>query len=50
VWIVDPDARTVTIHRPDGSANLVREHETLTGEDVLPGLSLDLTEVLAEGT
>ena len=46
VWIVDPDARTVTIYRPNGSANLVRAHEVLTGEDVLPGLSVDLSDVM----
>lgn len=45
VWIVDPQARTVTVHRPDGSANLLRENETLVGEDVLEGFSVELTEV-----
>ena len=48
VWIVDPDARTVTIYRPDGSANLLREHDRLTGEEVVVGFSLALTDVFAE--
>ena len=48
VWIVDADARTVTVYRPDGSANLVRQAETLTGENVLPGFSVDLSDVLTE--
>ena len=47
VWIVAPAARTVTVYRPDGSARLLREHETLEGEDVLPGLSIPLAEVFA---
>ena len=45
VWIVDPRARTVMVHRPDGSAVRVREGRTLTGEDVLVGLEVDLREV-----
>ena len=47
VWIVDPAARTVTVYRPDGSAMLLREEQTLTGEDVLPGFSLELTDLFA---
>lgn len=46
VWIVDPDARTVTVHRPDGSANLLREHQTLSGEEVLAGFTVELREIL----
>lgn len=45
VWIADPEAHTVTVHRPDGSANIVREHETLTGEDVLTDFSADVGEI-----
>lgn len=45
VWIVDGDARTVTVYRPDGSATVVRAGRPLTGEDVLPGFSLELGEL-----
>lgn len=48
VWIVDPEARTVLVHRPDGSANLLREHETISGEDVLSDFSVALREVFDE--
>lgn len=48
VWIVDPEARTVLVHRPDGSANLLREHETLSGEEVLSDFSVALHEVFDE--
>jgi Uma2 family endonuclease len=37
VWIVDPDLRTVTVHR-SGAPWLVRgEDDALDGEDVVPG-------------
>ncbi|MGQ0569034.1 MAG: hypothetical protein ACT4P5_05800 [Armatimonadota bacterium] len=45
VWLVAPKAKTVTVYRRDGSARLLREHETLEGEDVLPGLTIPLSEV-----
>ena len=45
VWIVDPGARTVTVYRPDGSARMLREHETLDGEQVLPGFAVPLSEL-----
>ena len=45
VWVVVPLVRTVTVHRPDGSARLAREPEHLDGEDVLPGLRIPLVEV-----
>ena len=46
VWVMAPPARTVTVYRPDGSARLVREPELLDGEDVLPGFTLSLSDVL----
>lgn len=45
VWVVAPRAKTVTVYRADGSARLLREHEAVDGEDVLPGLSIPLAEV-----
>lgn len=47
VWLVVPEARTVTLYRPDGSARLLREPETLEGEDVLPGLVIPLADLFA---
>jgi hypothetical protein len=35
------------VYRADGSARLLREHETLDGEDVLSGLSIPLAEIFA---
>jgi Uma2 family endonuclease len=37
VWLVDFEARTVTVYRPKNGPRLVGEDEELTGEDVLPG-------------
>jgi Uma2 family endonuclease len=37
VWVVNPQTRTVRIHRANGSLADVRESEELTGEDVVPG-------------
>ena len=47
VWLLVPKARTATAYRPDGSARLVREGESLDGEDVLPGLRIPLAELFA---
>ncbi len=45
VWVIAPPARTITVYRADGSARLVREPESLEGEDVLPGLTIRLAEL-----
>ncbi len=45
VWVVAPQARTVTVYRPDGSARLLRDQEILEGEQVLPGLTISLGEL-----
>ena len=45
VWLVDPVARTVTVYRPDGSARMLQEGETLEGEDVLQDFTLPLSEI-----
>jgi len=36
VWILDPDAKNVVVHYPDGTDRNVEENEELTGNDVLP--------------
>lgn len=45
VWLVDPVLHTVTVHRADGSARILREGETLEGEDVLEGFAVPLVEL-----
>ncbi|MGL6096353.1 MAG: Uma2 family endonuclease, partial [Fimbriiglobus sp.] len=39
VWVIDPDARLVFGHRPDG-VDIRREADSLTGEPVLPGFTV----------
>lgn len=45
VWVVAPQAKTVTVYRADGSARLLREQDLLEGEHVLPGLTIPLAEI-----
>jgi Uma2 family endonuclease len=37
VWLIDPEARTVTVYRPDQGPRLLEESDELTAEDILPG-------------
>ena len=46
VWVVAPQAKTATVYRADGSAQLLRERDSLGGEDLLPGLMIPLAEVV----
>lgn len=39
VWVIDPQTRTLMIHRPDGSDSRLHEGDELTGEAVLPGFT-----------
>lgn len=40
VWWVDPEARSVTVHRPGHEPEVLDESGMLDGGDVLPGFSL----------
>lgn len=37
VWVVDPEVRIVQVFRADGSGQWLRENDSLSGEDVIPG-------------
>jgi Uma2 family endonuclease len=37
VWVVNPDQRTVAIHRAGGVSVILRENDEISGEDVIPG-------------
>jgi Uma2 family endonuclease len=47
VWVADPETRTVTVHRPDGSVRIAEESDTLSGEDMLPGFTAAVREFFA---
>ena len=47
-WLIDPFNQTVYIYRADGSIQINRDfNQPLSGEDVLPGLQFDLSELAA---
>jgi len=46
VWVVDPVRRIARVYRADGSESSLAEGDGLDGEDVLPGFSCRLAEVL----
>ena len=47
VWVVDPERSEVCVYRRDGSLSVLRESDALQGEDVLPGFSCPVTQVLS---
>ena len=47
-WLIDPRARRVRIYRADGSVEELEDPAELSGEDVLPGLSVAMSEVWVE--
>jgi Uma2 family endonuclease len=47
LWVIYPSAGYAMVHRPDGSARMVRETDALEGEDVVPGFRLLLGELLS---
>lgn len=44
IWVVDPEARTVTVYRQPGEGRLLWDDAILTGEDVLPGFQCRVAE------
>ena len=46
VWVIDPQRRFARVYRQDGSEIVVPEDGYLDGEDVVPGFSCPLAEVL----
>ena len=37
IWVVNPEQRTVEIHRAGGTGTILRENDEIGGEDVIPG-------------
>jgi Uma2 family endonuclease len=46
IWVIDPDRRQARVYRADGTICTVNENEPLDGEDVFPGFTCVLAEVL----
>lgn len=47
VWVVDPEARTVTVYRSRDAVRILDENATLSGEEVLPGFQCRVAELFA---
>ena len=47
VWVVDPDSRTVTVHRQNRDMRVLTVVDTIDGEDVLPGLSIPVSDIFS---
>lgn len=45
-WVIDPFKQQTTIYRPNAKSEIKPFTETLTGEDVLPGFELRLSDLL----
>ena len=45
VWMVDPDLKTVMIHRPDADPELFSLRQILTAEPDLPGFSVPVAQL-----
>jgi Uma2 family endonuclease len=44
VWLVDPEARKVTVYRRDKPLYVLKENDEITGEDVLPDLRCKIAD------
>lgn len=44
VWVIDPETRMVTVHRPGKEHYVVRHDQELTGDDVLPDFRCKVAE------
>ncbi|MGF1539418.1 MAG: Uma2 family endonuclease [Pleurocapsa sp.] len=44
-WLIELEAKTVEIYRVGQQVEIVNNPQTLSGEDVLPGFILDLSEI-----
>ena len=49
-WLVNPETRSVTIYRPKVAPETVTFNVLLSGEEVLPGFSLDLRHIFGHDT
>jgi Uma2 family endonuclease len=47
VWVIDPDRREARVYRQDGSLAVLASDDAMDGEDVLPGFTCLLKDVLA---
>jgi Uma2 family endonuclease len=46
VWVIDPETRMATVYRSPMDVRVIGESESLDGEDVVPGFTCPLKDVL----
>lgn len=44
-WLLDPQARHVDVYRADGTVEVLNDAETIEGDSVLPGLTMNLRQI-----
>src|SRR4051794_1548103 len=44
-WLIDPEQRRVYVYRPQTPVEILENPETVSGDRVLPGFTLDLREI-----
>jgi Uma2 family endonuclease len=49
VWVIDPDFRTVTVHRPNQSPLGLNEEQELDGGPELPGFRVPVARIFEDG-
>ena len=45
VWVVNPETRTIDVHRPQQAVNVIDESSELEGGAVLPGFSCAVSDI-----
>ena len=45
-WLICPDQKKVEIYRQGKEVEILNNPSELSGEDIMPGLSVDLTNIL----
>jgi Uma2 family endonuclease len=46
IWEIDPENRTVLIHRLDGSVQMLQDSDNLSGENIVPGFTCVVRDFL----
>ena len=46
VWVIDPERRLARVYRADGTESLLGANDDLRGEELLPGFTCKLSELL----
>ena len=47
-WLIDPNQNQVAIYRPQTETEILKNPQSLSGEDILVGFILDLTDILTD--